>query len=142
MTRKESKELTKNEPMRRSKFLIFISVLVTFIAASWGFDQGIAQAAKSKLDKVLKYHGKISPTDRKAAADRAAAAGFTLEVMGEAMMAMPGAARPSTTGSMHSMTQPSRGGRIPPALPRHKFGLRYSNPGRDCSLPGIFCLRG
>jgi len=41
-----------------------MALLLAVVALSWGFDSSIAQA-KTKLDKVLKYNGEITPADRK-----------------------------------------------------------------------------
>ncbi|OGW41021.1 MAG: hypothetical protein A2Y97_04250 [Nitrospirae bacterium RBG_13_39_12] len=76
--------------MEKRKLLIIMTLLFAMVALSWGIEHGILQAADGKLDKVLKYHGKITPADRKAAADRAKAKGLTLTDLGIAQMAMPG----------------------------------------------------
>src|SRR4030042_510066 len=76
--------------MEKRKLLIIMTLLFAMVALSWGIEHSILQAADGKLDKVLKYHGKITPADRKAAADRAKAKGLTLTDLGIAQMAMPG----------------------------------------------------
>jgi len=63
--------------MEMRRFSIIVALLLAVVALSWGIDQGIAQAANSnngKFDQVLKYHGKITPAEKKAAAERFGAA--------------------------------------------------------------------
>lgn len=73
--------------------MLFVILTVMISVVSIGMNEGYAQTTKKPtLDKVLKYHGKITPADRKAAAKRAADSGFQLPQMGEAQMATPGAA--------------------------------------------------
>ena len=72
--------------MTKRKFLIFISLLLTVVALSWGIDQGWAQSTKGngngltkqKADAILKARGskKITAAERQAAAKRAAALGL------------------------------------------------------------------
>ena len=76
--------------MNRSKLLIFMGMVLTVVAVAWSFEPALAKNNDNVNNNTLKYHGKVTPSERKAAADRAAAAGFALPVMGEAVMAMPG----------------------------------------------------
>ena len=66
--------------MEKRRFIIIMALLLALVALSWGVDHGIAQEANSKLDQALKHHGKVTPTERKAAAENAAALGLQLGV--------------------------------------------------------------
>ena len=76
--------------MSKHKFLIFMSLILTLVAFSWGIDRGWAQSAQSdkelrspKSNKILKYRGgKVTPAERKAAAKRAKALGLKPGVAG------------------------------------------------------------
>jgi len=52
-----------------------MSLLLALVAATWGIDQGIAQARDNMLDKLLKRQGKVTPSEKKAAAERFQALG-------------------------------------------------------------------
>jgi FtsP/CotA-like multicopper oxidase with cupredoxin domain len=71
--------------MCKRKFLIIMSLVLAVVVFVWGVGQTFA-----KNDKEIKYKGKVTHSERKAAADRAAAAGFALPTIGMAQMAMPG----------------------------------------------------
>lgn len=60
--------------MNRRKFLIFMSLLLVLVALSRGIDRARAQPPNSNFNNALKYHGKIPPAERKAAAERFKAA--------------------------------------------------------------------
>jgi FtsP/CotA-like multicopper oxidase with cupredoxin domain len=76
--------------MEKRRFAIIVALLLAVVALSWGFDQGIVQAAQSKLsDQALKYHRKITPSERKAATASAAALGFQLGVTAAALVPGP-----------------------------------------------------
>ncbi len=66
--------------MRQRKFLIFMSLLLVLVALSWGVDQGWAKNSGNvngpTSDEMLKVRGKVTPSERKAAAARAAALGL------------------------------------------------------------------
>jgi FtsP/CotA-like multicopper oxidase with cupredoxin domain len=62
-----------------------MSLVLAVVVFVWGVGQTFA-----KNDKEIKYKGKVTHSERKAAADRAAAAGFALPTIGMAQMAMPG----------------------------------------------------
>jgi len=61
--------------MRQSKFLIFMSLLLTLVALFWGIDPGWAQSPQDNITN-FHYKGKVKPAERKAAAERAAALGL------------------------------------------------------------------
>ncbi len=63
-----------------------MALLLAVVALSWG----VASAAPKKAPPGQTK--RVTQAQRQAAADRAVEAGFTMAVMGEAMMAMPGAA--------------------------------------------------
>jgi len=71
--------------MSKRKFLIFMSLAMAVVALTWGIDQGWAQSPKS--NKELKYKGKITPAERKAAAKRAKDLGLKPGVAGLAATA-------------------------------------------------------
>jgi len=79
--------------MCKRKFLIFISLLMVLVVLSWGVGQGWAQSPKS--NKELKFKGKVTPSERKAAAARAAALGLQPGV------AATGVAIPDPAGIPH-----------------------------------------
>ncbi len=67
--------------MRKRSFFIFASVLLALVIFAWGVDQGSAQAPKSSGELI--YKGKITPAERKAAAQRAKALGLQPGVAGQ-----------------------------------------------------------
>jgi len=70
--------------MSKSKFLIFMSLLLTLVVLSWGVDQGWAQSA----NKELKYRGgKLTTAEKNAAAKRAGKLGLKPGVAGLAPLA-------------------------------------------------------
>ena len=70
--------------MYKRKFLIFMSMVLAVVVLSWGVDQGWAQSPKS--NKELKFKGKVTPAERKAAAKRAKDLGL---LPGVAALAIP-----------------------------------------------------
>ncbi|MBE0598144.1 MAG: multicopper oxidase domain-containing protein [Desulfuromonadales bacterium] len=70
--------------MNRRRLLTIVGLIVSLTILVGG---GVAQAAQDPPKK-----GRVTPADRQAAAERAAASGFTLETLGMAQMAMPGMA--------------------------------------------------
>ncbi|MCU0588988.1 MAG: multicopper oxidase domain-containing protein [Syntrophobacteraceae bacterium] len=75
--------------MNRQKIILPVILVLLVAAFSWGLEQGMAQKGSPNAPGQKK---KITQADRQAAADRAAAAGFTMDGVGAADMAMPGAA--------------------------------------------------
>jgi hypothetical protein len=68
--------------MIRRRFLIFMCAMFAVATLFWGVDQGWAQSPTPKSNKELKYTGKITPAEKKAAAARAAALGLKPGVAG------------------------------------------------------------
>jgi len=69
-----------------------MSLVLMIATLTWGIDQTLAKDPANGKGQGLNYHGKVTPAERKAAAERAVAGGFTLPQIGEAIMAVPGAA--------------------------------------------------
>jgi len=66
--------------MEKRKLFIVMCLSLVIAVFSWGIDQGWAQnngnGNDNTIDKMLKHRGKVTPTERKAAAARAAALGL------------------------------------------------------------------
>ncbi len=78
--------------MKEHKFIKMIIIfLITIFAFSLMVNKGYAKTIK-KESKEFKYKGKVTQSERKAAAKRAAALGFVPPQIGTAQMAMPGEA--------------------------------------------------
>ncbi|MCJ7617571.1 MAG: hypothetical protein MUO43_13650, partial [Desulfobacterales bacterium] len=71
--------------MKERKFLMFMSLLLAVATLAWGVEQSYA-----KNPSAPGQAKKVTQAQRQAAADSAAAGGFALPLMGEAMMAVPG----------------------------------------------------
>ncbi|MDP1991354.1 MAG: hypothetical protein Q8K00_10035 [Syntrophales bacterium] len=70
---------------KKRTFLVFMSVLVAIAVLSWGVGQGWAQPPESNAgsNQEQKYKGtRITPAERKAAANRAKALGLKPGVAG------------------------------------------------------------
>lgn len=72
---------------RKRTFIIFISALLTLVVLSWGGDRGWAQSQGNK--KELNYKGKVTYSEKKAAAKRAKESGLRLGVPAGAPMGAP-----------------------------------------------------
>jgi hypothetical protein len=66
--------------MKKRPFLLFVSAVLAVAILFWGVDQGLAQPPKS--NEGLIYKGKITPAEKKAAAQRAKALGLKPGVAG------------------------------------------------------------
>jgi hypothetical protein len=60
--------------MHRCKFLVFLGLLVAVAALGWTGDQTAAQGPPDGKGQGLNYHGKVTPAERKAAAENLQAA--------------------------------------------------------------------
>lgn len=77
--------------MKKRRIMIIMALLLIVGALSWRLDQGYALSNNTD-NKELKYKGKITQSERQAAAERAAEGGFTLPEMGAVQMMMLGGA--------------------------------------------------
>ena len=78
---------------KKRTFLVFMSVLLAIVVLSWGVGQGWAQPPESNAgsNQELKYRsGKVTPAEKKAAAQRAKALGLKPGVAGSDVAAPAG----------------------------------------------------
>ena len=76
--------------MNRCKIIIFLSLLLVLVALSWGADQGCAQQEPSGDGSGMHYKGKVTPAERKDAAERFKAAREAAGVTSAVPMLDPG----------------------------------------------------
>jgi len=68
--------------MSRSKFLILMSLVLTVAIVAWSFGDALAQKTKVTKDEVYKKFGKVTPSEQKAAIERAKKLGLKPGVAG------------------------------------------------------------
>ncbi|MBI4688265.1 MAG: hypothetical protein HY756_10905 [Nitrospirae bacterium] len=56
--------------MNRSKFLVFMGLILAVIVVAWSFNLSFAQNSGNLKEKALVYHGKVTPAERRAAGAR------------------------------------------------------------------------